>query len=208
MNHYYFDERKPAGRLLIYLSNRAKLSEQFLETIFPMLEDSKLKSNFECPKENGISKTAIWIDEGFGCCYELVADENGVRSPVIVGIYPAGTIMLDEHGFFNGAVSNLNYVVKKRSVFIPFSTVDFQELATKAPEAATLAINVVAENKRYEQDRSGLLRMDKWERRDAMIDFFGRKIEGVFNFKELASYLDMTEQYYSKLKNESLKRKG
>ncbi|MEJ2884356.1 hypothetical protein [Pedobacter sp. GR22-6] len=208
MNHHYFDEGKPAGRLLIYLSNRAKLSDQFLETIYPMLEDSKRKSNFECPKEEGVSKTAIWIDEGFGCCYELVADENGVRSPVIVGIYPAGTIMLDEHGFFNGAVSNLHYVVKKRSVFIPFSTVDFQELAMKAPEAATLAINVVAENKRYEQERSWLLRMDKWERRDAMIAFFGRKIEEIFSFKELASYLDMTEQYYGKMKKESLMKKG
>ncbi|TKC06945.1 cyclic nucleotide-binding domain-containing protein [Pedobacter frigoris] len=208
MDHQHLDESRPVGRLIIYLSQRAKLSEQFLITIFPMLGESKQKTDFECQKEEGVSKVAYWIDEGFGYCYEIVADENGTKSNVIIGIYPKGTIMLDEHGFFNGAASDLHYAVKRESVFIPFSTKDFEALATRAPEAAILAINVVAENKSFAQDRSQLLRMDKLERRDAMLAFFGREIEEAFTFKELAGYLDMTEQYYSKLKKESLMRKG
>ncbi len=208
MNHDYLDESRPIGRLLIYLSLRGKLSDQFLVTIFPMLEDTTLKTDLFCPKENGISKTAYWIDEGFGYCYEVEEDENGLRSNVITGIFPRQTIMLDEHGFFNAAASNLQYAIKRRSVVIPFSTKDFEALALKAPEAAILAASVVAENMNFAQDRSRLLRREKSERRDAMIAFFGKEIEDVFTFKELAGYLDMTEQYYSKLKKESLMRKG
>lgn len=208
MIDYYFDETTPQGRLITYLSKRTPLSNEFVLGIKPMLEDERLKTDLECPKEKGISQTAYWIDEGFGYSYEVVEDKIGRKSDRIVGIYPAGTIMLDEHGFFNGAVSHLNYAVKKNSLIIPFSTVDFGELAKKAPETAILATRVVAENKKFEQDRSRLLRMHKSGRRDAMIAFFGRVIEEVFTFKELGGYLCMTDQYYSREKNKTLRRRG
>lgn len=198
----------PEGRLFIYLSKKANLSDNFAIHIAPNLHSQSHADRFLCESENGVLLTAYWIDSGYGYAEEEVYDKEGLPQVVIKKIFPSGFIMLDEDGFFNGTSTKLRYRFSEDAVFVPFTAANFIELAKEAPEANELATKILAEHHNFEKQISEVMRLDKQMRRERILEIFGYEITQVFAGQELAGYLNMTKSHFSRTKKSALSKKS
>jgi hypothetical protein len=194
----------PEGNLLIYLKSKmqAELTEAFNTNITPMLKGRTLNQLWTFSQPGDISGTAVWIDRGYGRVYKISPDMEGLPFEHTIDFFKPKRIMLDPAGFFNGIPGDCYMEIARDAAIVPFTSDNFKLLKLSAPEAATLANNILADDKADGYEKMLMLKMKPRARYKEFIRIFGVEIHQHFDAKDIASYLNMTPPFLSRLRGE------
>lgn len=193
--------------LIAYLSSYLHLSDEFYQTIEPMLDPANLKEALSIANSGEICTDAYWIEEGYSRSFTKRIDKNGKEQEVTVGFGKSKSIFTIPECFFNNDVCKYNVQIAKGSVVVPFSRVHFNMLKIKAPEAEELAIKIISRDKAEGLENALMLKMPPRMRYQEFLRIYGTEIEQFFALKHIASYLNMQPSYLSRLRNELIKNR-
>ncbi|MBB5439652.1 hypothetical protein HDC92_003348 [Pedobacter sp. AK017] len=192
----------PVGRLLAYLKSKmqTELTAAFSAGIIPMLNADTLPKLLLLAKPGDILQTAFWLDMGYGRAYKILYDKEGLPFERTIDFFKPGKIMLDPTAFFEGQPGNCYLEITKDAVIVPFTRENFNLLQLSAPEALTLANNILADGQKDGQEKMEMLKLPAKACYEEFKRIFGQGIEQYFPQKHIASYLGISPETLSRLR--------
>lgn len=196
-----YKEGDPVGNLLLYLNSKLNLSPDFQPSILPMLESRRLKEKWSLAKPGDTLRTAVWLDDAYGCSYKMVYDKNDLPVKQIIDFFPPKSIMLDATGFFNNEPTDCHFEIVKNANVVPFEHANFEQLKLTAPEAEALANRILAEMLNLRTSKAELKDLQGLARYNRFKEIYGNGIIQAYPQKHIALFLGFTPEYFSSLVN-------
>lgn len=194
-----YKKGNPVGNLLQYLNNKMTLSSVFNPTILPMLIPKKNKIKWLWSKPKDTFRTAIWLDEGYGCSYKMLPDKHNVLVKHIIEFFPPKTIMLDAAGFFDNKPTDFFYEIAAKGVTIPFNYTCFEKLKLTAPEAEALANKILAELLKVGTAKNELNTFHGIDRYHQFISIYGQGVLQAYSQRDVAVFMGFTPEHLNNL---------
>lgn len=189
----------PVGNLLLYLNSKLDLSPDFQPSILPMLKSRMLKEKWSLAKPKDTLRTAVWLEDAYGCSYKMAYDKNDLPVKQIIDFFPPKSIMLDAYGFFSNEPTDCHFEIVKNATIVPFEHSDFEQLKLTAPEAEALANRVLAEILKLRTSKAELKDLHGLARYNRFKEIYGKEIIQAYPQKHIALFLGFTPEYFNSL---------
>lgn len=187
--------------LMSFLQSNGSLTEKFIAQIQPMLQGYAVERDHEIILAGEVCETAYWIDSGCAVFFKRELNDEGIMEEEVVDFCCAGEILVIGDCFFGGLPSMYFVKILKGSRIVPFTTINFITLLSHAPEAESLAKNIMALEKQKTQRKTEILRAKPAERHKAFLKVFGEEILQYVSAKDIASFLGLSESALSRFKS-------
>lgn len=203
----YFNSKNAVPDLLAYLKERLDDSTGFYETIGPMLQVQHFDKAKIIAKAGEMGLVAFWLQLGYARCFTTSVNEEGLPQEKTTDFCSPNKILVITESFFGGMPSKFNVQLSAGAVVVPFPRHAFDFLKSMAPGVEALANKILALDKPEGQEKTIMQGMKPRERYREFLRFFGVEIEQYFAIKHIASYLNMTPTFLSRLRGELYKNK-
>jgi hypothetical protein len=194
-----YENGDPVGNLLLYLNSKIDLSPDFQPSILPMLEPRLLKKKWPLAKPGDTLRTAVWLDDAYGCSYKIHFDKNDLPLKQIIDFFPPKSILLDALGFFSNESTDCHFEIVKNATIVPFGRTDFEQLKLSAPEAEALANRILAEMLKLRTAKAELKDLHGLARYQRFKEIYGKGILQAYPQKYIALFLGFTPEYLNAL---------
>ena len=189
-----------------YLNGLLNVSDHLRRCILPMLWVRTFAKKERIVRSGEICTASFWLKSGYGRCFVDAKDKEGLPFEKTVRFYGPGKIAAIHSGFFNDKPSPFNFELSAGAVVVPFSRSCFEKLKLNAPEAGDLANSIMAMEGVDELEKTDLLRLKARPSYQEFLRVFGVGIEQCFAIKHIASYLEMSPNFLSRIRSECYRK--
>lgn len=148
---------------------------------------------------------AYWLVKGYMRTYIKEPFELGLFTQKTVDIWKPGVINLPVNSYINQEPVNLYLEVAAKSTVVGFSYNSFRALGKQMPEVFELALKIVANAELAWQEKMSMAKVKSLKGYLAFLDYFDVRVEQYIELKHIASYIGMTPEHLSTLRNKGLR---